>query len=78
MVVSKLIKRTEEEIVYEYRPWGNLRPGYIYVDLIEKKVEIEPSPDDETHNYLDHAYHGINSQYIQNNEFPEMDVRCWG
>ncbi len=76
MVVSKLIKRTEEEIVYEYRPWGNLRPGYIYVDLIEKKVEIEP--DDETHNYLDHAYHGINSQYIQNNEFPEMDVRCWG
>ncbi len=78
MVISKLIKRTEDEIVYEYRPEGNLRPGYICVDLIAKKVEIEPSPDDKRHNYLDHAYHGINSQYIQNNEFPEKDIRCWG
>ncbi len=78
MVVAWLIKRTKEEIVYEYRPDGNLRPGYIYVDLITNKVQVEPSPDDKSHHYLDHVYYGVNSHYIETHEFPEKVVRCWG
>ncbi len=78
MVTSKIIKRTEDEIIYEYLPEGNLRPGYIYIDLILNKVQVEPSPDDETHHYLDHVYFGINTYYIENHEFPEMVNRCWG
>ncbi len=78
MVVSKLIKRTDTEIVYEYLPEGNLRPGYIYIDLNTMKTQVEVSPDDYAKIFLKHACHGINSQYIQNNEFPEKDFRCWG
>lgn len=78
MVISKLIKRTEDEIVYEYRPEGKLRPGYIYIDLNTMKVQVEVSPDDAAHTFLDHAYYGINLRYDEDHEFPEMNIRCWG
>ena len=42
MVIYFLIKKTDEELIYEYFPENDrkAKPGYIRIDRVEEKVEI--------------------------------------
>ncbi len=76
MVTLKLIRLTDEEVIYEYHPEDREIFGVISFNRITKEPTLLKDDEEYKSDYRCHAYRRIRD-YDGHNDFPETGLVAW-
>lgn len=76
MVILKLIKKTESEVIYAYYPEGKAKYGIISYNLKTKEPTLVKDDEAYISEYRGHAYQKI-KEFDQNGHFEEEAMSAW-